>query len=141
MPTERIHTDGLPAPWWFPADACIAKILFFTRNVGSPHAETSCASGSERQISRKRVRWSRDGFKRAFLAGAFLSVIPRPREDLLLVVFFFLAAIRDLTSFVRHTASLESIVHRTKLRGAPGPGGCQPSNSVRTPQVAAVRGV
>src|SRR5215471_18964517 len=38
-------------------------------------------------------------------------------------------------------ARLESRDAIATLSGAPGPGGYQPSNSVRTPKVAAVRGV
>src|SRR3569623_2018583 len=48
------QTLGRPAPWCVSEAAYIAKILFLTRNVGSPHASTSCASGKARQSWRRR---------------------------------------------------------------------------------------
>src|SRR5437764_3413118 len=49
-----IQTAGRPAPWWLPDEAYIAKSLLRTRKVGSPHASTSCASGSLRHSLRTR---------------------------------------------------------------------------------------
>src|ERR1051326_5827871 len=46
---------GRPPPWWLFGAAYMAKILFLIRNVGAPHASTSCASGRARQIFRTRA--------------------------------------------------------------------------------------
>src|SRR3954470_18011673 len=76
---EAIHTPGRPAPWCVPALECIANSLLRTRNVGSPHASTSWASGSLRQISRNRESASREPpadftLSVAFAAVGFLAV-------------------------------------------------------------------
>src|SRR5437764_1069778 len=73
---EAIHTPGRPPPWCVPALECMAKSLLRTRNVGSPHAWTSCASGSARQISRRRARALRapgDFFATDFFAADFFA--------------------------------------------------------------------
>src|SRR5262244_2249736 len=53
--TDMIQSPARPALWCAPSEY-ITKILLLTRNVGVPHASTSCASGNARQISRTRAR-------------------------------------------------------------------------------------
>jgi ribonucleoside-triphosphate reductase len=60
----------------YSALACIAKSLLRTRNVGSPHASASCASGRVKQISRSRSSGLRffGAARRAFFFFAALRV-------------------------------------------------------------------
>src|SRR5437868_6743790 len=60
----------------------MANNLLRTRNVGSPHASTSCASGSARQISRSLATESRG------VAGDFFVAYFFFESDFFAVDFF-----------------------------------------------------